>query len=109
MSANSAAADFTETDPAVQRAVDALIARVQEVDPQEAEETERQLRRLTAHWAAEAGKARNNDQVLHYRGGTRQIPSLLQDFGAEGSAWDTLHSMRNVDRQCSVDVMGEQR
>jgi hypothetical protein len=109
LASNEAAADFTETDPEVQRVLDALIARAQEVDPYEAPETERHLRRLAAEWAEKAERARENGQILHYRGGTRQIPSLLKDFGADGSGWDTLHSMRNVDRQCSVEVMGEQR
>jgi hypothetical protein len=109
LASNDAASRFEPDDPAVVAAIAALIDRVREVDPYEAPATEQQLYRLADEWKDAAQRARADNQVLHYRGATRQIPSLLRDFGAEGSGWDTLHSMRSVDRQCTVEVMGEGR
>lgn len=105
LAANPQARLFRRSDPRTEAVIQALLQRVQLADPDEADATAQHLERLTQTWedSAEAGDLEQH--ALHYsaRGPHR---SLLKDFGARGEGWETLHSMRNVDRQCELQIMG---
>jgi hypothetical protein len=105
---NDEAGMFDPGNPDVRRAVEMLRERVRHVDPEETQSTSKHLDRLVAEWAHLADQAQEGGRSLYYRATTKQHASLLQDFGGpRETSWETLHSMRNVDRQCSIRVIGE--
>jgi hypothetical protein len=106
---NDAAGRFRRDHPAVREIVGGLMARIRKIDPHEAPVAERHLERLMSHWESLASEATAQGKTLYYKASTRQHYSLLQDFGENGPGWRTLHSMRNVDRECGVTVLGEHR
>jgi hypothetical protein len=103
--ANSDARLFRRNDPRIEAVIEALIERARLADPDEADATAEHVARLAEEWEALAFEGDREQHALHYsaRGPHR---SLLRDFGARGEGWETLHSMRNVDRQCELQVMG---
>jgi hypothetical protein len=106
LAADDDAGRIDRTDPAVRNAVERLCARVAIVDPEEAQPTARQLERLLDEWEELAEEARSRGQALYYKPHGKQHLSLLKDFEARGAGWETLHSMRSVDRQCDIEVLG---
>jgi hypothetical protein len=107
-SKNDEAGRFDAADPDVARAVRMLRDRVANVDRDEVDSTARHLERLTAEWSDLAQQQRDRGRTLYYRSTSKQHASLLQDFGGRRDAsWETLQSMRNVDRQCTIRVIGE--
>lgn len=109
LSADDAAGGIQDGNGAVTRAVEALVQRVALVDPPEADPTARQLDRLLEEWRDLAEEAKGRGQALYYKPHGKQHLSLLKDFEATGSGWETLHSMRNVDRLCELEVLGARR
>jgi hypothetical protein len=109
LSADDAAGGIQDADGAVTRAVETLVQRVALVDPPEADATARQLERLLDQWRDLAEEANARGQDLYYKPHGKQHLSLLKDFGAAGSGWETLHSMRNVDRLCELEILGARR
>jgi Helicase conserved C-terminal domain len=109
LSADNDAGRFRRDDPTVQRAVQSLCARVAVVDPDEVDATSRQLDRLLEQWEELAEEAHDRGLELYYTPHGKQHLSLLKDFGASGSGWETLHSMRSVDRQCTIEILGAQK
>lgn len=108
LAADDDAGRMERTSEEVRRAVATLVQRVTVVDPDETSATGRQLERLLDEWEERAEEARGRGQSLYYKPQGKQYLSLLRDFGASGSGWETLHSMRNVDVQCNVEVLGAQ-
>ena len=107
LSANDAAGDFDPARDDIRGIITAMEKRVAEVDQEEAAATIRDICRLVSDWSERAAEARAAGQMLHYRAG-EQHHALLTDFGNEVlDRWPTLHSMRNVDRQCMIKVQGE--
>ena len=106
MASNDAAVRFVADAPETKRAVEALLARVAKVDPDELAATRAHLTRLVGEWDERAQEARDNNQKLYYRAASKQHDAVIKDFGSLGTGWPTLHSMRNVDRQSNVWVMG---
>ncbi len=109
LSANDDASHFRLDNPQVERALQTLEERARTIDPDEARSTSEHLRTLAAQWARLAEETAKNHRSLYYQATTPQHTGLLRDFGAQGNGWATLHSMRNVDRQCRVRVQGEDR
>lgn len=107
MAPNDAAGRFQSDHPGVREAVARLLARVRRIDPDEASATERHIERLVEEWAERASEARRAGKPLFYDASTKQHSALLHEFGEKRPGWSTLHSMRNVDRQCAVTVLGE--
>jgi hypothetical protein len=106
---NDRAGDFRAADPAVRRCLALLLARIRRIDPSEAPAAERQLEEWASSWERMGEEARGNRRALYYNaGGTKQMASLLVSFGSKEDGWETLHSMRNVDRQCTIKVLGAQ-
>lgn len=107
---NDDAGKFDPTDPEIIRAIGMLRRRVASVDREEADATDRHLDRLVSEWAEAAERERDRGRSLYYRATSKQHASLLQDFGGRrDTSWETLQSMRNVDRQCTIRVVGEER
>ncbi|WP_026922896.1 helicase-related protein [Glycomyces arizonensis] len=73
--------------------------------PDDAAAVRTHLDDLLAAWAAEAHRAREEGRKLYYHSKTKQHRRLLKDFEQPLGLWETPHSMRNVDRECRVDVM----
>ncbi len=106
LSRDDSAGQMRRDDEQVQKAVATLMRRVQVVDPDEADATARQLDRLLGEWEELVEEASGRGLQLYYAPHGRQHLSLLKNFGDGGAAWETLHSMRNVDRECDVEVLG---
>jgi superfamily II DNA/RNA helicase len=103
---NDQAIDFDQSLPKVIDAVDVLLARVAAADPMERNATEAHIRRLLDTWTRMAEEARRDASRLHYYAAGRQHRRLLRRYGEVGEGWETLDSMRSVDRQCIVEVIG---
>lgn len=107
LSADDAAGRFDKDSPETRKITSLLLDRVASIDPGELAATTRHLERLAEEWHAKAEAARKLGRALYYKPAGKAHASLLRDFGSSGDAWPTLHSMRNIDRQCHVTVMGE--
>jgi Helicase conserved C-terminal domain len=103
---NDAATRFDPADPKVDKAVALLLGRIAEVDPLELEASRGHIERLIGEWAQKASEARRDGSRLYYYEAGRSNRRLLRKFGASGDGWDALDSMRSVDRQVKVDVIG---
>ncbi len=106
MSANAVAGAFEPTAKEVQTIVDDLNAMIAAADPDEAEASKRHLEVIVASWAERAEESRATGKPLYYYSSSKQTSSLLRNFGQVTDGWETPQSMRNVDRQCNVDVLG---
>lgn len=102
---NEQAGDFSADDPLVRRALDQLVEAARSADPDEAEASERELRRIAREWHEHAEVLTERGERLYYR--SRTHAALLKDFGAKGEGWPTAHSMRSVDRQVRILAVGE--
>lgn len=109
LATNDAAGRFDPDAPEARRAVESLLERVRRIDAAEFDATRSHLSRLVREWTDKAAQAKREGRPLFYRASGRQHLSLLKDFGASGDGWPTLHSMRNVDRQCNVTIQGERQ
>jgi hypothetical protein len=104
---NSDAHRFEATATEVARARDLLVAVIGQADPEEADQAALFLARRIEEWSMLIEKAEELDKKLHFRPGGKGVRSLLRNFGEKGDGWETLQSMRNVDRECLVAVQGE--
>ena len=107
LSQNSAAVQFRRTDPRVEQAIDMLIARVAAADPSEANATRDHVRALAIEWEEMALASEREQHALHYHTNGAHL-SLLRNFGDGRGGWQTLHSMRSIDRQCDLEIAGAQ-
>lgn len=96
---NADAARFQSSLPRLRDAVERLVDAAEIGDPDEVDATRTHLRQLIDEWEAKAMGG-----PLRYRSGNRVTPGLLVDFGSSGQGWPTLHSMRNVDRTCTIRI-----
>ncbi|WP_285240855.1 helicase [Pseudarthrobacter sp. MEB009] len=103
---NADAKAFDRGSALVGKAVDVLREAVALADPSEQGSTDRELDTLVNEWDSRAGRARSLQQKLSYV--DRRGQSLLKNFGEAKDAWPALNSMRSVDRNVRVIVMGEQ-
>jgi len=102
---NEQADQFDASKPEHEAAVSLLAERAARADPDEKEATRRYLVRLTESWREQAEHAGDRRSVLHYNTQST-LPSLIRNFGEPGKGWETLQSMRNVDRQCDIEIIG---
>ena len=105
-SANADAAMFDQNNATIDRCIELLCERAARADPDEADATREHLTRLAARWHEEIELAAQNGRTLSFN--TRKPhPSLLTNHGSSWGVWPTLHSMRNVDSQCDLDIIKE--
>lgn len=81
---------------------------MERIDGYEAVATRDQLFSLARDWQALAEESAADGRSLYYQA-SKPHTRLLKNFGEDGEGWETLHSMRSVDRQCSLLVIGEGR
>ncbi|WP_217913077.1 helicase-related protein [Miltoncostaea marina] len=103
---NADAMRMDPADPDVVRAVQTLKDRIAESDPREAEATTAEIDALLHDWKARAEACRDDGTTLFYFFPSRQHPSLLINFAERRPGWETPQSMRSVDHQVAVDVVG---
>jgi hypothetical protein len=104
---NEEAANFRADDGAVKKAVRILIQAVGRAEPESVQGATDELRRLVAEWDRRASEAAAIGQVLRYESSDKDYPALLRNFGERKDGWETMHSMRSVDRQVRVLALGE--
>ena len=109
MGRNDAAGEFDSSSPEIVQIVQLLADTVKRVDPDEASRTVEHLQNLAAEWHALAEQARNNGQSLYYQARGKESIALLRDFAGRGDGWETLNSMRSVDREAGIILVGEQK
>lgn len=107
ISTNDAAGNIGDVVQEVRALVATLEKRVRSIDDQESEAATRQIERLLDEWQTRAEESERLGKSLYYVARSKQHASLLKDFGTPGPGWPTLHSMRNVDRECPITVYGE--
>lgn len=73
--------------------------------PEDAAAVRSRLEERISEWAAAAQSARDEGKKFYYHTKTKQYQRLLKDFGQDRGLWETPQSMRNVDRECKLDVM----
>ena len=106
LSENNAAIEFDRSRPDVRKAVDILLRRAAASDQLEGAETRAHLERLVEEWERRARDARRDATNLYYEVAGKQQRRLLRRFGEPGEGWETLDSMRSVDHQVPIDVIG---
>jgi superfamily II DNA/RNA helicase len=104
-SANIDAKRFNPADPQVIKAINILLDQAKIKDPQEAANTEAHLHRLIKEWQSRIEKSAR--YPLAYKSESKQVHSLLKSFGSQGEGWPTLHTMRSIDPDCKITVLGE--
>ncbi len=101
------AGGFQKNAPEVKIVLDALKSRVQQVDPGENEATTAEIYKIFDEWQSLADEARAKRKPLFYRSAGRSHTNLLAHFGkANDGFWETPDSLRNVDAECSLAVLG---
>ncbi|MGA5215568.1 helicase-related protein [Streptomyces cinereoruber] len=69
-------------------------------------EVRTELGYLLDDWAQEATKAAAEGKDLYYRSQGKGHYNLLKAFEQRYGLWETLNSMRSVDRECQITVTG---
>ena len=106
---NPDAHKFDPNSEGVKRARVILGELIGHADPEEADAAGEFLDRKILEWAELVSDAADHDKTLYFRPAGKGIRSLLRNFGEAGSGWETLQSMRNVDRECLVRVQGDKQ
>ena len=75
-------------------------------DPLELVSTEVHIARLLAEWEDKAREAKHSSEKFYYESSGKQHRRLMKHFGQSGEGWPVLDSMRSVDRQCAIEVIG---
>ena len=108
---NSAAKQFDPTDPSVASVIEHLEQRLLKAydAPTEAEERKRISAKLAEKVSEWAGWARSVEGLQYTFASGQQRPHLLVRYGnkkVDGAGWNTLQSMRHVDKEITLEDMG---
>lgn len=116
LSGESGAEKFDLANPHIKKHLQQLLARMtlaEKEDPTTQAQIQEYFGACTDMWADAATNSRKSQQKLKYNsGGSAQFLSLMGQYQhAMGYKpqlpWATLNSMRSVDQECKVHVMGE--
>ncbi|MGY1810175.1 helicase-related protein [Blastococcus sp. SYSU D00669] len=102
---NEDAGDFSADDPRVRAAVESIRGMAAAADPEELLRVTDELRALVSEWDHRAREAEARGEKLRYRSPNGE--ALLKEFGERKDGWETMNSMRSVDRQVRVLAVGE--
>jgi hypothetical protein len=103
---NHQAIEFDRSRPEVRRALDVLLRRAAASDQLEAAQTTAHVERLADEWERRALDAKRDASNLYYEAAGKAHRRLLRRFGDLGEGWETLDSMRSVDLEVPIDVIG---
>ncbi|WP_328914387.1 MULTISPECIES: helicase-related protein [unclassified Streptomyces] len=112
LAAENQAGRITRHKDEVERIADALAERaaVAEGGATSADavraEVRDELGYLLDDWYRQAGTAAAEGKTLYYRGQGKGQHNLLKTFEQRYGLWETLNSMRSVDRECQITVTG---
>ncbi|MEU7949788.1 helicase [Micromonospora chalcea] len=104
---NDEAGDFRAADPSIKKAVRILLDAVARSEPDSVGETTAEVQSLVHEWDRKAHRAKDLGLNLRYDSSDNDHPVLLCEFGERRDAWQTMRSMRSVDRNVRVVVIGE--
>jgi hypothetical protein len=105
---NDGVGRFDAADQEVQEILELILDRCRRVDPGEVEATRIDLIQRLSEWAEALKRSAEDGTPFRYHSRSRSDRSLLRVFdGSDGEGWETLNSMRNVDRECRLSVFGE--
>lgn len=90
----------------VSEAADRLTSWVERADPGSTSDTAVELKGLVDDWRDAAFDARQAGATLHWSGQGRSTRHVLKNFDRRNGLWETLHSVRSVDRECQITVKG---
>lgn len=104
---NDDAGDFSADAVPTGKALDILERAVAAGEPDEHLSTQRNLQALVDEWDRRARDSASRGHRLRYRSSDKDYDALLCDFGERREGWQTMNSMRSVDRQVRVIAIGE--
>jgi hypothetical protein len=102
LGANKAASEFDPDNPELQKISSCILDRVAKIDAREVRRTELQIRRLVKEWARWAEQF---DDLVYWSPHTAKHVLLRNAGDGHTMGWETLQSMRNVDRACAIRVL----
>ncbi|MDI3420131.1 helicase [Streptomyces luteolus] len=107
LAAENQAGHITAHRAEAEHLADALAARaaIAEGDTVRAD-VRRELGDLLHHWCCQSEEAQSRGQDLYYRSQGKGRHNLLKGFEQRYGLWETLNSMRSVDRECQITVTG---
>lgn len=102
LGSNDVAGQFDSEKEIVKQIRSLILERVKKIDPRELAKTERQLLRLVEEWESWSDKYPD----LIYSSQHPAFHVLLRNAGDDHTTgWETLQSMRNVDRACAIRIV----
>lgn len=106
LSAENQAGELPDRIGEAQALAELLARKAGASDRRAAHAVRTELSELLAAWEEAAHNARQEGKALYYRNQGKGQHNLLKNFEQHGGLWETLHSMRSVDRECQVTVKG---
>jgi hypothetical protein len=103
---NHQAVEFDRSNPRVSKALDVLLRRAAASDPLEDAQTRAHIERLADEWEKRAHDAKRDASSFHYEAAGKAHRRLLRRFGERGEGWETLDSMRSVDLEVPISIIG---
>ncbi|HIY39531.1 MAG TPA: helicase, partial [Candidatus Nocardiopsis merdipullorum] len=90
----------------VSETAERLMSWVERAAPDSVSDTGVELKELIDDWRDSASAARSAGATLHWSGQGRSTRHVLKNFDRRNGLWETLHSVRSVDRECQITVKG---
>lgn len=106
MAADDSAATIADLGDKANGYVDGLVAVAATVDPSESSGVRDDLDEFLDSWRRMATEADQIGETLHFATKSKNYPRLLKDFNDPADGKATMRSMRNVDRESVVWVLG---
>jgi hypothetical protein len=88
-----------------------LITRMQSAEPAEGESIRNAVEKVADIWRQRVADANRTGRPLRYdaKSAGQQFSSLLSSFASKKvNVWPTLNSMRHVDLECPIHILGEE-
>lgn len=106
MAADDSAGTIADLTDAADIHIDELVAVAAAVDPTESLGVRDDLENFLDSWRRMAADADQIGETLHFGAKSKNYPRLLKDFNDPDEGTATMRSMRNVDRESVVRVLG---